>query len=234
MPEEGITKGIENLLMIEGELNLPRHLPWLIFGGLSLFVGIFVTVLGLIWVYQSAPWVIISAIVGIIANLLLIGAQDTKAFYKEERASVRPFEAPVYRSLVTHINKKIGRYTNVKLLPKETLEIALHARAREAFISEVLTFGDSLLYESKSIAADEHANEVQTGHIERAQRILQTRKRTWDKFLEFLIFLGTLFLGAAIAGGSTELFNGNYWRVAAYCGLGIAGGTVFAYGFIKK
>lgn len=98
----------------------------------------------------------------------------------------------------------------------------LHPQAEEYATSVAANYAASLVLQSKILAFQQKANEVQSFHIDQARDIIAGgQKQGWKK--EVLLVFGSALVGAFVQGFITELAAGHQLLTAVYVILGFLG-----------
>jgi len=112
----------------------------------------------------------------------------------------------------------------------------LHANAAIAIQESAYSFSDALILESKTLAALEGADEVQTVHVERARDLVFSSTRNKNHIREVMLFVGSLLLGLSLQGFFQEYSSATPrvgW-MAVYAAIGIFATVVSVAAFFKR
>ena len=118
-------------------------------------------------------------------------------------------------------------------LQKQAFEKALHPQAQTTAEAHIQDFADALMLHSKTIAAIQGADEVQSVHVNAARNIILATFQKANRSSELYILFGSILLGAFLQGFVTEYSNGRPGWMVIYVILGLVGTLMAFWGFTR-
>ena len=118
-------------------------------------------------------------------------------------------------------------------LQKQVLEKTLHSHAQEAAEEYITQFADALIFQSKTLATLQGADEVQSFHVASARDIILRSTQSKSRSRELLILVGSVLLGAFLQGFITEFSNNRPGWMIVYVVAGLVGMLLTFWGFRK-
>lgn len=112
---------------------------------------------------------------------------------------------------------------------RDPTKMKLHEDAEKYAMTRIEEYGIALIYESKLNAYREHANEVQTPHVDSAVENLNRAKgRGWKK--NFTTLIGGALLGTSFEGVVAQYSANNAGLLLAYAVIGFSAFTLVFLG----
>lgn len=111
----------------------------------------------------------------------------------------------------------------------------LHANAQNLATQYTQDFADTLILQSKAIASNQEADEVQSIHVVRARDFILTSNQSRRTLREILILAGSGLLGVSLQGIPTEYSSQNprpSWMIFYFI-IGFVGLLLTSLGFRK-
>ena len=116
-------------------------------------------------------------------------------------------------------------------LQKQASGKVLHPQAQTVAEGYIEDFADALMLQSKTIAAIQGADEVQSVHVSAARNIILASFQKAKRSSELYVLFGSVLLGAFLQGFLSEYSNGRPGWMVFYVGLGMVGTLVTFNGF---
>ena len=118
-------------------------------------------------------------------------------------------------------------------LQKQALGKALHPQTQTTAEGHIQDFAEALMLQSKTIAAIQGADEVQSVHVNAARAFILTTFQKAKRSSELYISFGSILLGAFLQGLITEYSNGRPGWMVIYVMLGVVGALMAFWGFAR-